>query len=183
MSRLELRLLQEHRITTHSVQGRRLGEPTVRAVAVAVLTNPLAGRFHEDLTSLYELGAELGGLLVRQCLLLLNGAPAQISAYGKGAVVGSQGDLEHAAALLHPTFGKPVRAAIGGGADIIPSTVRLAGPGCTLTVPLFHKDDRWQFDQLDAVDVQIAEGPLESEVAVALALASGGRPFARVQKP
>ena len=105
------------------------------------------------------------------------------SAYGKGAIVGVAGEIEHAAALIHPTFGAPVRAALGGGKSIIPSTKKIGGPGSVLLMPLVHRDDIWSFDEMDAAEITVPDAPQSHEVLVALALAAGGRPFKRVTLP
>ena len=79
--------------------------------------------------------------------------------------------------------GAPVRAAIGGGADIIPGTKKVAGPGASITMPIGNKDDRWVFDDMDAAEIAIADAPREDEILIALVLSTGGRPHARVKKP
>ena len=109
--------------------GRAVDPPTRKVVAAAVVTNPYAGRFVEDLAPLYDLGAEVSGLLAERAVAALGVAPNDVTAYGKGAIIGTDGEIEHAAALIHPTFGAPVRAAIGGGAAIIPSTKVIASAG------------------------------------------------------
>ena len=103
--------------------------------------------------------------------------------YGKAAIVGTSGDLEHAAAILHPRLGKPMRAAIGGGQAIIPSNVKIGAVGATIDVPLGDKDDVWVFDQFDTLSVMVANAPRPDEILVIVALADGGRPRARVKKP
>ncbi|MCH9829991.1 MAG: amino acid synthesis family protein, partial [Actinomycetia bacterium] len=85
--------------------------------------------------------------------------------------------------VLHPRFGAPVRAAIGGGADIIPGTKKVAGPGSSITMPIGNKDDRWVFDDMDSVEVSLPDAPKANEIVVSLALSVGGRPHARVKKP
>ena len=109
--------------------------------------------------------------------------PEDVRGYGKGAIVGIDGDREHTAAVLHPRFGAPVRAAIGGGADVVRGTKKVAGPGASITMPIGNKDDRWVFDDMDAVDVSIPDAPRPDEIVIALALSAGGRPNARVRKP
>lgn len=94
---------------TLSEMGQTISPPTRKAAAVAVIANPFAGRYVEDLTPLIEIGAELGGLLGRKCVEALGISPAQAESYGKAALVGEDGELEHAAALLHPSLGKPLR--------------------------------------------------------------------------
>lgn len=159
-------------------------DPSARkAVAAAVVRNPLAGRrLVDDLSELEALGAAVAELLTARALAAL-GPGAQISAYGKGAIVGLDGELEHAAAILHPRFGAPVRAAIGGGAAIIPSTKKVAGAGSALTMPITNKDDIWSFDEMDAVELVVADAPRPDEVVVCVVLAVGGRPHARTRKP
>jgi len=151
-----------------------------RVAACAVIANPLAGRAQDDLEELIGMGAELGELLVREALTVLT-RPA--ISYGKAAIVGTSGDLEHAAAILHPRMGKPMRAAIGGGQAIIPSNVKIGAVGATIDVPLGDKDDVWVFDQFDTLSVMVANAPRPDEILVIVALADGGRPRARVKKP
>lgn len=155
-----------------------------RKVATAVVfTNPMAGRYEADLSELVALGAELGGLLVAEALAALGRPADEVSAYGKAAIVGTAGELEHAAALIHPTFGAPVRAAIGRGPAIIPSTKLLGGPGTRIVAPLTNCDDIWSFDEMDAIALSIDDAPREHEIVAVLALGIGGRPLHRVARP
>ena len=167
--------------------GARVDPPTVVATAAIALRNPLAGRGHvDDLAVLEALGREAAALLAERALAVLTAVglgPGDVRGYGKGAIAGIDGDREHTAAVLHPRFGAPVRAAIGGGTDIIPGTKKVAGPGTSITMPIGNKDDRWVFDDMDAVDVAIVDAPRPDELVIALALAAGGRPNARVRKP
>lgn len=163
--------------------GRPTGRPVRKAVSSAVIVNPYAGRFVDDLALLEEMGAEISGQLAERALLALRVTPDEVTAYGKAAIVGTDGELEHAAALLHPRFGAPVRAVVDHGADIIPSTKKVAGPGASITLPLLHKDDRWQFDQMDAIEVCIGDAPRADEIVISVALSVGGRPHARTKKP
>ena len=167
--------------------GAGVDPPTTVATAAIAVRNPLAGRGRvEDLGELEALGREAAALLVERALAVLASVglgPEDVRGYGKGAIVGIDGDREHTAAVLHPRFGAPVRAAIGGGADIIPGTKKVAGPGASITMPIGNKDDRWVFDDMDAVDVSIPDAPRPDEIVIALALSAGGRPNARVRKP
>lgn len=167
--------------------GAPVDPPTVVVTCAAAVPNPLAGAGRvDDLAALEALGAEVAGLLVREALAALAGAglaAPDVRGYGKGCIVGTAGDREHSAAVLHPRFGAPVRAAIGGGADIIPGTKKVAGPGAMITVPIGNRDDRWQFDDMDAVDVVVPDAPRADELLVVLALSCGGRPGARTRKP
>lgn len=144
-----------------------------KAAAAAVVTNPLAGRYEADLAE----------LLVVEALAALAMDPAEVSAYGKAAIVGTDGELEHAAALIHPTFGAPVRAALGKGPAIIPSTKLLGGPGTRIVAPLTNCADIWSFDEMDAIAISIDDAPRPGEVVVVLALGAGGRPLHRITKP
>jgi Amino acid synthesis len=153
--------------------------PVTRAAACAVIANPLAGRSSDDLSELIPFGADLGEMLVKEALKVL--AYPAIS-YGKAAIVGVSGDIEHAAAILHPRMGKPMRDAIGGGQAIIPSNVKIGAVGCSIDVPLGHKDDVWAFDQIDTLGVTVANAPRPDEIVVIVALADGGRPRPRVAK-
>lgn len=151
-----------------------------RVAACAVIANPYAGTPQDDVEQLIAFGAELGEQLVQAALPLLSG-PA--TSYGKAAIVGTAGDIEHAAALLHPRMGKPIRAAIGGGAAIIPSNVKIGAVGEVLDVPLGHKDDVWSFDHFDTISVMVPNAPRPDEIVVIVALADGGRPRPRVKTP
>lgn len=172
---------------THREAGAAIDPATVVATCAVVVENPLAGAGRvDDLEELEVLGSESAALLVERCLQMLASvglSASDVRGYGKGAVVGIDGDREHSAAILHPRFGAPVRAAIGGGADIIPGTKKVAGPGAQITLPIGNKDDRWIFDDMDAVDVCVADAPHADEIVIALALSCGGRPGARVRKP
>jgi hypothetical protein len=167
--------------------GAAVDPPTTVATAAIVVRNPLAGRGRvADLAELEALGRDAATQLAERALAALASvglSAADVRGYGKGAIVGLDGDREHTAAVLHPTFGAPVRAAIGGGADIIPGTKKVAGPGAQITLPIGNKDDRWVFDDMDAVDVSIPDAPRPDELVIALALSAGGRPNARVRRP
>lgn len=164
----------------HSEMGRDVAPPVRKAVAVAVIANPCAGAFHEDLTELIEIGAELGGLLGWRCVEALGIGPEDAKSYGKAAMVGEAGELEHAAAILHPSMGAPLREAVGGGAALVPSAKKMGGPGQTLDVPLGHKDAAYVRSHFDAVEVRLADAPRSGEILVAVAVTDGGRPLPRV---
>ena len=180
---MQVRKVIVEREETRREGGRDLDRPTVKVVAAVVVANPCAGTYAEELTVLEELGAEVAELLVNEALGALGERAHEVDAYGKAAIVGGAGELEHAAAVLHPRFGAPVRAAIGGGAAIIPSTKKIAGPGASITMPLTNKDDIWSFDQMDAAEITVPGAPRDDEILVCLALAVGGRPLARTHKP
>jgi hypothetical protein len=167
---------------TLSEAGREAHRPNVKVVAAAVVRNPLAGGFAEDLAELEILGADVAELLAARAVAAL-GEGVPVTAYGKGAIVGLDGELEHAAAILHPRFGAPVRSAVGGGAAIIPSTKKVAAAGASITMPVTNKDDIWSFDEMDAAEISIPDAPRPDEVVVCVVLAAGGRPLARTRKP
>jgi hypothetical protein len=152
--------------------------PQRKVAACAVIENPFAGTYQEDLSQLIDAGEELGELLTARALAMLEGG--QVESFGKGAIVGTRGELEHAAALLHPKLGTPLRAAIGGGKAIIPSAKKVGGPGATLDVPLHFKDAVYVRSHYDAMEVRVADAPRESEILVAVVLTDAGRPLARV---
>lgn len=165
---------------THQEAGRAIAPPTRKAVAVAVIANPFRGRYVEDLTPLMAIGAELGGLLGQRCVAALGIAPEAAQSYGKAAMVGEEGELEHAAAILHPQLGAPLRAAVGGGAALVPSSKKMGGPGQVLDVPLGHKDAAYVRSHFDGIEVRLNDSPRAGEIMVAVAVTDGGRPLARV---
>lgn len=152
--------------------GEAAARPVTRVAALAVVPNPFTGRFVRDLEALWRAGAELGERLMPELVALL-GAPAV--SYGKGAIVGVNGEMEHGGACVHPMLGRPVRAAIGGGKAVIPSNVKVAAAGAALDVPLGHKDDSWSFAHFDTMTVMLPDAPRPDEIVVVLALADGGR--------
>ena len=151
-----------------------------KAVAVAVIANPFAGRYVDDLSALIEVGEELGGLLWHRCVEALGISPDQVQSYGKAAMVGEAGELEHAAAILHPKLGAPLRAAVGGGAALVPSSKKMGGPGHVLDVPLGHKNAAYVRSHFDAIEVRLNDSPRASEIMVAVAVTDSGRPLARI---
>jgi Amino acid synthesis len=160
------------RDTVTSELGQPATRPIVRAVAMAVIGNPFAGRYVEDLTELFEAGRALGEQLMPDLVRLLAQSPIS---YGKGAIVGVAGEFEHGGACIHPMLGKPMRAAVGGGKAVIPSNVKVAAAGASLDVPLSHKDDSWSFDHFDTITVAMPDAPRADEIVVVMAVADGGR--------
>lgn len=174
MSRIRKRIVHDELIATDA-----LGEPctpVTRVVGLAVIRNPFAGRFEPDLAALFDIGAELSEELSAPLVRRLAGPPV---AYGKAAIVGVAGDLEHGGAVIHPRLGAPLRAAVGGGAAVIPSNVKLGTPGCVIDLPLGHKDDPWSFDHFDTISVMVSDAPLPDEIVVCIGVADGGRPIPR----
>lgn len=169
-------LLQE----TLTESGRQVSPPTRKVVVTAVVSNPYAGRYVEDLGELVELGERLGEELARRGLVALQIDGAQVESFGKAAMVGEDGELEHAAAVLHPKLGAGLRRAIGGGKALVPSSKKIGSVGYVLDVPLGHKDAAYVRSHFDAIEVSINDAPRRDEIVVAVALTDSGRPLPRV---
>ena len=176
---MEIRKLVIAKETVYREGGVAAPTPVTRAFALAVIANPGAGAAREDLSPMFDLGAQIAERVMPQLVALL---PRPAVAYGKGAIVGVNGDLEHAAAICHPKMGKPMRAALGGGEAVIPSATKVAAAGATLDVPLGHKDNPWSFDEIETLPVSLADAPRPDEIVVAVAISDGGRPAPRVGK-
>ncbi len=158
--------------------GRALDRPLKRSAAAAIIQNPFAGRYVDDLTELMEIGAELGNILGQRAVAGLGGDTPH--SYGKAAIVGMGGEREHAAALLHPQLGAPLREAVQGGLALIPSAKKRGGPGTLIDVPLHYKDAMKVRSHFDAMEVRIPDAPADDEIVVIVAVTNGGRPHARV---
>lgn len=165
---------------TLTEMGREVSPPVRRAAAIAVIENPFAGRFVEDLTPLIEAGEELGRILSQKAVAALGVPGESCESYGKAALVGEDGELEHAAALLHPKMGAPVRKTLGHGAALIPSSKKRGGIGSELDIPLGHKDAAFVRSHFDGMQVRISDAPRAGEIVVAVAVTTGGRPLPRV---
>ncbi|MCX8997976.1 amino acid synthesis family protein [Rhizobiaceae bacterium BDR2-2] len=165
---------------TRSEMGRPVSPPIRKAAACAVLRNPFAGAYADDLSPLIDIGAEMGGLLGRKCMEALGIEPAEAESYGKAALVGEAGELEHAAAVLHPALGKPLRVAVGGGAAIIPSSKAIGGPGDIVDIPLGYKDSAYVRSHFDGMRIRLNDAPRAGEIVIAVAVTTGGRPLPRV---
>jgi hypothetical protein len=165
---------------TRSEMGRPVDPPTRKALAIAVIENPFAGRYAEDLEPLIAIGEELGDLLGRRAVAALGIEGSQAESYGKAAIVGEAGELEHAAALLHPRMGKPLRVAVEKGAALVPSAKKLGGLGTPIDVPLGHKDAAYVRSHFDAIEARLPDAPRPNEILVAIAVTDSGRPHPRV---
>jgi hypothetical protein len=165
---------------THREAGKAITPATRKAVAAAVIANPFAGQYVEDLTPLMNIGAELGGLLGEKCIAALGIAATDAESYGKAAMVGEAGELEHAAAILHPKLGGPLRKAVEKGAALVPSSKKMGGPGQVMDVPLGHKDAAYVRSHFDAIEVRLNDAPRADEILVAVAVTDSGRPLPRV---
>ena len=160
--------------------GRPVEPPTRRAVAMAVIDNPFAGRYSDSLESLSTIGEELGQLLGARCVAALGIRPDQAQSYGKAAIVGEAGELEHAAAILHPKMGSTLRREVSSGAALVPSAKKRGGLGTAIDVPLGHKDAAFVRSHFDAIEARVSDAPRANEIVVAIAVTDSGRPLARV---
>ena len=160
--------------------GKQVDPPPRKAAALAVIENPFAGTYQEDLGELMEIGAELGTLLGRKCVEALGITPEQAESYGKSAMVGENGELEHAAAILHPKLGAPLRKEVEKGAALVPSSKKMGSPGQVLDVPLGHKDAAYVRSHFDGIEVRLNDAPRANEIMVAVAVTDSGRPLPRV---
>ena len=165
---------------TRVEMGKTITPPTRRAVAMAVIENPFAGRYEQNLDELMAIGEELGGLLGEKCVQALGITPAQAESYGKAAIVGEAGELEHAAAILHPKLGAPLRKAVEKGAALVPSSKKMGTVGTAIDVPLGHKDAAYVRTHFDAVEARVSDAPRANEIVVAVAVTDSGRPLPRV---
>ncbi|BEP45529.1 Amino acid synthesis [Variovorax sp. YR750] len=165
---------------TRKEMGKDITPPTRRAVAIAVIENPYAGRYSENLDELIAIGEELGALLGQKAVKALGIEPGQAQSYGKAAIVGERGELEHAAAILHPKLGAPLRVAVEKGAALVPSAKKQGTLGTAIDVPLGHKDAAFVRSHFDAVEARVSDAPRANEIVVAVAVTDSGRPLPRI---
>ncbi|MDN6883879.1 amino acid synthesis family protein [Variovorax sp. CAN2819] len=165
---------------TRKEMGQDITPPTRRAVAIAVIENPYAGRYSENLDELIAIGEELGALLGQKAVKALGIEPGQAQSYGKAAIVGERGELEHAAAILHPKLGAPLRVAVEKGAALVPSAKKQGTLGTAIDVPLGHKDAAFVRSHFDAVEARVSDAPRANEIVVAVAVTDSGRPLPRI---
>jgi hypothetical protein len=165
---------------THGDGTLVLDKPARKAAAAAVFVNPYAGKYQEDLSLFYEWSEQLGEMLTQRAVAALGIEPQNVHSYGKGAIVGSKGELEHCAALMHPALGKPMRDNVGGGKALIPSAKKLGFPGAALDVPLHYKNAAFVRSHFDAMEVRLPDAPRDDELVLIVAVTDCGRPAARV---
>lgn len=177
---IKLRKLVVQVDETRIEMGQAIEPPTRRAVAIAVIENPYAGRFEPKLNALIDAGEELGALLGKKCVEALGIAPGEAHSYGKAAIVGEAGELEHAAAILHPKLGAPLRVAVEKGAALVPSAKKMGTLGTAIDVPLGHKDAAFVRSHFDAIEARVADAPRANEIVVAVAVTASGRPLPRI---
>ena len=165
-------------IITSDEMGRPCN-PITRAAAMAVIKNPFAGIDQNDLSLLFDIGAQLGQQLSSDLMEMYSGSSV---CYGKSALIGSSGAMEHGAAVLHPKLGKPVREAIGGGKALMPSNHKVVALGDSIDLPLGHKDEPWSFDHIDTLTLCVPDAPRADEVVFCIGMSDGTRAHPRVGK-
>lgn len=149
-------------------------EPPLRKVAAAaVINNPFAGKYQQDLSSLVEASAALGRELSEVALQAMG--PWAVESYGKAAIIGLSGEQEHGVALLTTVFGNVIRETAGGGKAWISSITKRAAPGSTIDVPLAHKDALYVRSHYDGISITLPDAPLPDEIAIICAYANRGR--------
>jgi hypothetical protein len=166
-------------VETRGVEAGREAEVPLRKVAaVAVVENPYAGRYVEDLSPLVAASAELGRILAQMAAAAL--APYRPQSFGKGGIVGVGGEQEHANALLTTTFAEPMRDVAGGGKAWISSMTKIGVPGQPIDIPLNAKDALYVRSHYDGMTITLHDAPLPDEIAIICCFASRGRLNARV---
>jgi hypothetical protein len=160
--------------------GRELVTPCRRVAACGVLRNPHAGQPPiDDFSGLIDLSVEGGKELSARALDALR--PLQPRGYGKAVIVGTGGDLEHGASMIHVRIGLAMRQAAGGGPALIPGNAKVAGPGTPIDVIFGGLDDAWDYDAMDTMTVSVADAPRHDEVLLVVAFLGGTRPNARIK--
>lgn len=158
--------------------GRLADQRLRRVAAVAVMENPYAGRYVEDLRPMIDASVELGESMAK--LALVGFGQHEVQSYGKGRIVGLAGEQEHANALLTTAFANPIRAAIGGGDLWISSFTKKGGPGTLIDIPMNHKDEIYVRSHYDGMSVMLPDAPMPDEIAVIFCRGNRGRLNARV---
>ena len=164
----------------HYEMGQQVNPPTRRAAAIAVIENPFADKYVEDLEMLMQIGEELGAILGKRCIKALGIKPSAAQSYGKAALIGENGELEHGAAILHPRMGAPLRKEVEKGAALVPSSKKRGSMGDPLDIPLGHKDAAYVRSHFDGMEVRVNDAPRANEILVAIAVTDSGRPLPRV---
>jgi len=154
-------------------------QPLLRGAALAVIRNPFAGRYVEDIAGFMDDLNPLGVEMARSLLKALGDDPSRIQGYGKGAIIGSAGELEHGA-LWHVPGGYAMRAILGEAKAIVPSAKKVGGPGTRLDVPVTHINASYVRSHFDAMEIGIVDAPRADELLLALVMTTGSRIHARV---
>jgi len=163
----------------HMENGRRVDPPGKKAAAVAIIENPLANQYVDDLNPLIEIGERLGVILSERAVRSLGGGTMPVQSFGKAAVVGLGGELEHAAAILHPKLGHSVRSVVGGKA-MMPSSKKMGSAGTEIDVPLHYCEAALVRSHFDTMTVKVGDAPRDNEIMVIVVLTDCGRPLPRI---
>jgi len=175
-------LIRKLVLTKEIINSDEMGKPCppiIRAAAMAIVNNPFAGADQDDLSKLFDISAEVGLQLAGD---LVNILPTPPVCYGKAALIGSSGAMEHGAAVLHPKLGKPVREAVGGGKALMPSNHKVGTVGSSIDLPLGHKDEPWSFDHIDTMTLWLPDAPRADEIVLCIGVSTGTRANPRVGK-
>jgi len=164
----------------HMEGGRSDGEPVRRVAIMATVGNPLVGTYADDLQVMMDIGGEVGALMSDRMLAQFGGDPHAIESYGKGALVGGAGEMEHGLALITRPFARAVRGAFGDATAWMASNVKRGGIGSRLDVPLAHKKAVFVRSHYDTIECAVPDAPRDDEVVVILAAANRGRLNARI---
>jgi hypothetical protein len=159
--------------------GTPVAKPLRRGAVLCVIRNPFAGRYVEDIAGFMDDLTPLGVSMAGSLLKALGGDPAAIQGYGKGAIIGSAGELEHGA-LWHVPGGYAMREILGEAKAIVPSAKKVGGPGARLDVPVTHINASYVRSHFDAMEVGIPDAPRADELLLALVMTTGARIHARV---
>lgn len=159
--------------------GPVLARPVTKAVVGGVIANPYAGRHVADIQPMMKALEPLAVDLTERVMKILGAKGSELEAYGKGAIVGLNGELEHAA-LWHQPSGFGIRHAMGGAKSIVPSTVKVATAGARIDIPLHHVTAAYVRSHFDAIEFCVPDGPRPDEIVFIVAASIGGRPHARV---
>jgi hypothetical protein len=159
--------------------GPKAERPLKRGAILAVIQNPFAGAYHEEIAGFMKDLEPLGLEMAKKLIDALGGEPASIEGYGKGAIVGQAGELEHGA-LWHVPGGYAMRGALGEAKAIVPSTKKVGGPGTRLDVPVTHINASYVRSHFDAMEVGVSDAPRANEIVLALVMTTGARIHARV---
>jgi hypothetical protein len=160
--------------------GKPVNPPVKKAAAIAVIKNPFATKYEAVLDPLTDIGDILGEELSRRAAISLQIDPDKVESFGKGAIVGLGGELEHAAAILHPKLGHAVRRVVGGGKTMMPSSKKVGVAGTELDVPVHCKEAALVRSHFDTMVVRVNDAPRDDEILVVVILTDAGRPLSRV---
>jgi len=179
---MDLRKIVAFHEEINSEYGAPVDPPLRRVVVGAVFKNPLLGKpVGTDLKPLIDISNELGETLTKRALTLLGSQ--QLRSYTKGVIVGTAGDLEHGAALIHPRLGMAMRQAIRRGKVIIPGHAKVGAAGTAIDLVYGPIDEGWDLDAADSIQVSVPDSPRAEEIVLFLGYAAGPRPNARCKGP